>query len=152
GVAVRSRLEVIDGDAILAVGWEVVFELYAAPRARRRRVVRTLVGRDRVLQAGNARIGIAHGELSDVPRRGNVLIEERGRYAQGVRDVVEALHLDVLRQNFLRVDIHAHQSFHGRGVLGAVQALDRHIAGLWTLLDAARLRACAYAGMGVASR
>ncbi len=121
--------QVVDGDAILAVGREVVFELDAAPRAWRRRIVRILVGRDRVLHAGNARIGIADGELSDVPRRGNVLIEERGRDAQGVRDVVEALHLDILRQNFLRVHVHAHQRFHRRGVLGAVQALDRHKAG-----------------------
>src|SRR5262249_1354710 len=132
GVAVRSRLKVIDGDAILAVGREVVFELYAAPRAWRWRVVRILVGRDRVLQAGNARIGITHSNLSDVPRRGNVLIEERGRYAQGVRDIVEAFELDVLRQNFLRVHVHTHESFHRGRVLGAVQTLDRHIAGLRT--------------------
>src|SRR5262249_22269988 len=132
GIAVRAHLEVIEGDAILAVGREVVFELYAAPRAWRWRAVRILVGRDRVLQAGNARIGITHSELSDVPSRGNVLIEEGGRYGQGVRDVVEALHLDVLRQNLLRIHVHAHQSFHRRGILGAVQTLHRHIAGLRT--------------------
>ena len=132
-IAVRAHRQVRQGDLILAVGREAVFELHAAPRAQRWRVVWILVGVDRVLHAGHARIGIAHRDLSDVPRRGHVLIEERGRYAQGVRDVVEAFHLDVLRQNVLRVHVHAHQGLHRRGVLGAVQALDRHIAGLRTL-------------------
>ena len=132
-IAVRAHRQVRQGDLILAVGREAVFELHAAPRTQRWRVVWILVGVDRVFHAGHARIGIAHRDLSDVPRRGHVLIEERGRYAQGVRDVVEAFHLDVLRQNVLRVHVHAHQGLHRRGVLGAVQALDRHIASLRTL-------------------
>ena len=128
GIAVRAHCKVIDGDAILAVGREVVFEPDAAARAERQRIVRILVGRDGVLHTRNARVGIADREPRDLPRRGNVLIEERRRHAQGGRDIVEALHLDVLRQNFLRIHVHAHQRFHGRGVLGAVQALDRDIA------------------------
>ena len=44
------------------------------------------------------------------------LIQEGGRYAQGVRDVVEAFHLDVLRQHVLRVHVHAHQGLHPCGV------------------------------------
>ena len=91
-----------------------------------------LIGRDGVLHTRNARIGIADREPRHLPRRGDVLIEERGRHAQSGRDIVEAVHLDVLRQNFLRVHVHPHQRFHRRGVLGAVQALDRHIARLGT--------------------
>ena len=94
-------------------------------------IVGILIGRDGVLHTRNAWVGTADREPRHVPRRGNVLIEERGRHAQGGRDIVEALHLDVLRQNFLRVHVHAHQRFHRRGVLGAVQALDRHIARRW---------------------
>ena len=67
-----------------------------------------------------------------MPRSGDVLIEERGRHAQSGRNVVEAVHLDVLRQNVLRIHVHTHQSFHRCGVLGAIQALDRHIARLRT--------------------
>src|SRR6185295_6817884 len=82
GVAVRAQVKVIEGKAILAVRREVVFELDAAPRAWRGWVFRILlvVSRpvfvDLVRRAGNARIGIAYGELSDVARRGNVLFEE----------------------------------------------------------------------------
>ena len=87
-----------------------------------------LVGGDGVLHIRNMAGGIADREFRNVPRSGDVLIEERGRDAQSGRDVVEAVHLDILRQDVLRIHIHAHQSFHRRGVLGAVQALDRHIA------------------------
>ena len=77
--------------------------------------------------------GIADCQSRNVPRSGDVLVEECGRDAQCVGNVVETIYLDVLRQNVLRIDIHTHQSFHRCGVLGAVQALDGHIAGLRTL-------------------
>src|SRR5262245_47208684 len=112
GIAVRTHCKVFNGDPILTVGRAAVFELDAGPRAWRWWVVRSLVVLDRVRHAADARIGITHGNLSDVPRRSNVLFEKRGRNAQGVRDVVETLHLDVLRQNFLRVHVHAYQSFY----------------------------------------
>ncbi len=65
------------------------------------------------------------------PRRGDVLAEERRRHAQSSSDVVEAVDADVLRQD-VGLDVHTHQSLNGCGVLGAVEALDRHMARLRT--------------------
>ena len=99
----------------------------------RQRSLGFLIGRDRVLHIRNPRIGIAHREVRDVPGRGNVLVQECGRDAQGGRDVVEAVDLDVLRQHVLGIHVHTHQSFHRSGVLSPVEALDGHIARFRTL-------------------
>ena len=51
-----------------------------------------------------------------------------GRRGQDGGDVVEALHLNILRQNVLLVHLDTQESFHRRGVFGAIQALHRHVA------------------------
>ena len=47
-------------------------------------------------------------------------------------DIVKAFDLDVLRKDVLCLHVHAHQRFHRGGILGSIQALDRHIACLRT--------------------
>ena len=62
-------------------------------------------------------------------RDADVLLEERRRHAERGRDVVEAVDLDLGRQELRGVDVDADEIVHGGRVLGAVQALDRHVAG-----------------------
>ena len=99
---VQAHRKVVDIDAILPVGWKIVLEPHAAARARRQRLVAVLVGCDGVLHIRNARIGIADREFRNVPCGGDVLVEERGGHAQSGRNVVEAVDLDILRQDVLR--------------------------------------------------
>ena len=74
-------------------------------------------------------IGLADGEMRDVARDADVLLEERRRHAERRRDVVEAVDLDLGRQELGRVDVDADEVVDGGRVLGAIQALDRHVAG-----------------------
>ena len=109
---------------------KVVFEPYAAARAQRQRHVRVLIGGDGVLRIRNTGIGIADRELRHLPGGGDVLAQEGGRHGQRSRNVVEAVDLDVLRQDVRRFQVHTHQRLHRRGVLRAVQTLDRNMARL----------------------
>ena len=85
----------------------------------------------RAVHGGHGRrVGIADGERRDLCRRRQILLEQRRRHAQHVRDVVEAVALVVGRQELGRVDLERQQIAHGVAVLGAVQAVDRRLAGL----------------------
>ena len=130
---VDAHSEVVDGDAILAVGGKVVSETDAATRAQRQRHVRVGIGGDGVFRTRHRWIGIADRELRDLPRGGDVLAQEGGRHGQRRRDVVEAVDLAVLRQHVRRFQLHTHQRLHRRDVLRAVQPLDRNMARLRSL-------------------
>ena len=57
-----------------------------------------------------------------------------GRHGERRGDVVEAVHLDLGRQQVLHLDLDAQQRAHGVGVFGAVQALRGHVSGARGLL------------------
>src|ERR1019366_6578209 len=130
--SVQTYVKVENIDAILAVGGEIVLEAHAAARARGQGIVAVLVGRDGVLHVRNARIGTADREVRNSSGSGDVLVEERGGHAQSYRHVVKAVDPDILGQDVLCVHVHTHQSFYGGGVLGTIEALDRHMARLRT--------------------
>jgi len=123
---IQAHPQIVHGDAILAVSREIVLEPDAAARAQRQRDVRVLIGRDGVLHVRNLR-SATDREFRHLPGSGDVLIQERGGHAQSGRNVVEAVHLDVLGQDLLHFHVHTHQSLDLRGVLGAVHPLDRNI-------------------------
>ena len=76
---------------------------------------------------------VADRPLGDATRGVDVLIQERGRRRQDGGDVVETFHLNILRQSVLLVHIDTQESSHRRSVLGAAEALDRHVARRLTL-------------------
>ena len=83
-----------------------------------RRVI--LVLRD-VLRAARRRLRIADGFQAHVAGGRDVLIEIRGRDAQYLGHVVEAVARGIGRQQLRRVHADAEQVLHGRGVLDAIQ-------------------------------
>ncbi len=83
-----------------------------------------------VVRARGFRGRVADGLKADVAGRRNVLIDMRRCDAQDLGDVVEAITRGVGRQHRARVDLHAEQVVDGRRVLRAVDAVQRHIAGL----------------------
>ena len=95
------------------------------------RPLRLLVPRRReVGLTARARIGPTDGAHGDLPRRTDVLLDERRRDLQSARDVVEVLDLFVLRQELRAVDLEREQIADGVGVFLAIQAMrhDRLIA------------------------
>ncbi len=116
-----------DVDFVLAVGREQVRRDEAAARAERQAAhVRLLVPRRReVGLTARARIGPTDGAHGDLPRRTDVLLDERRRDLQSARDVVEVLDLFVLRQELRAVDVEREQIAHGVGVFLAIQPM-RH--------------------------
>ena len=125
GVEPQGKIE--DVDAILPVGGEIVLEPHAPARTRRQRQFAFLTGREAVFHVGDRRVGTADREFRDVPSGDDVLIQESRRYIQNGRDIVKTSDLNVLREYVLFVHIHTDQSLHRSGVLGSIQALDRHI-------------------------
>lgn len=126
---VEVDAEIDDGDAILAVGRKVVAELHPAARAQRQAVdVIGLLGRgQRVGGVGDLR-GIADGQLRREPGGRDVLIEERRRHRERRGNVLEAVDLDLRRQDLHGVEFDAEQVVDRGGELRAREALRRHMA------------------------
>ena len=133
GEVVEVDAQIGNREPIVAVGREVVAECHAATRAERKPVdVADLIERVRrglrVMRAGELRHRLAHGHACGDARRRDVLIEEGGRDAEGRRDVVEPLDLDLGREQRLRIELDAEQLVHRRPELGAREPLDGHMS------------------------
>ena len=105
-------------------------KLHAAARAERHAGTYALwsaAGR-REIRVRDLRLRLADGEVRDGARGVHVLLDERRRRAERGRDVREAMDLDLGRQVFLGIDLDVEQRLHGRGVLGAIEALRRDVA------------------------
>ena len=121
-----------DVEFVVGVLREVVAEQQAAARAERQSldvILLRVVGRHAVrLSRTTSRVG-ADGQAADLARRREVLLEQRRRDAQHARDVVEAVALVVGRQQLGDVDVEIEQVADRVAVFGAVQAMDRLVAG-----------------------
>ena len=73
--------------------------------------------------------GIAYGQTADAPRRRHVAIEQGRRERQVAGDIVEAVP-DLVGRQQRRFDLNAQQVAHGVRVLGAVEAMRGHAAGI----------------------
>ena len=127
-VAQQEHVEVV-----LGVERKVVVDQNSAARAERQTldVLRLRKIRRRPVYGRHGRRGrIAHRERRDLRRRGQILLEQRGRYAQDVGDVVETVALVVGRQELGRIDVEREQIAHGVAVLGSIQAMDGGGAGI----------------------
>ena len=118
---------------VLAVGREGVHHRDAAARAERRALdvahlragARHLVG-----GGGRRRLRIADRERADAVGGAQVAFHQRRREALRVGDVVEAGADLIRRQERADVDVEREQRVHGARVLGAIQALERAMAGI----------------------
>ncbi len=132
GRRIEAHVQVEDVQAVLAIGGEIVLERTAAARAaaesRRRSSACAPAGRG-IQRLAGTRALLAHRLLRDDARGADVLVEEGRRHGQRSGDVVEAVHLDLGRQQVLHLDLDAEQRAHGIGVLGAIQSLHRRVAG-----------------------
>ncbi len=120
-------------EGVLAVEREVVMDQDAAARAERQSLDVLRLGEIRrraVDRRDRVRVGVADRERRDFRRGGQVLLEQRRRHAQDVRDVVEAVALVVGRQKLGGVDVEREQLAHRVAVFGAVQTADRGVAGV----------------------
>ena len=118
---------------VLAVEREVVADLDAAARAERQPFdVRGLreIGWRAIHGRHGRCVGIADRKRSDLGRRREVLLEQRRRRSQDVRNVVEPVGLVVGRQELGGVDLEREQVAHGVAVLRAVQPMQRRLTGL----------------------
>src|SRR6185312_69843 len=120
--------EVKEADAVFAIGGKILLDFHAAAQTGCNWNFRVRVAGGLVAPTGNGRTHVAYGFLRDTAGRIEVLVEEGGRGGEGEGDIIEALDLNVLRENVFFVDVHAEQGFHGCGVLGTVQALDTYVA------------------------
>ena len=124
-------------DDVLAVDREVVLDGDAAARPERQVVAdgSVLVHRavDGIDLGYRAHAGIAHDELADAARRGQVALDQRRRDGEDLGDVVEAFLLVIGRQQGVDVDLEAEDVADGVGVLGAVETVDGRTAGIGVL-------------------
>ena len=111
----------------------VVLHRHAAARAERQPVVVLVL---RVVRRGaeHARAGhdvggVADRQRGDLGRRRRVALEQRRRHVQHLADVVEAVGRLVGRQQRRHVHVERQQIADRVGVLGAVQTMDRRMAG-----------------------
>ena len=114
-----------DREVVARVEREVVLDEQAAARAERQSfdvLALCEIGRSAERRDDRRRFGVADREARDLRRRRQVLLEQRRRHAQHVRDVVEAVAFVVGRQELGRVDLEAEQVADRVAVLGAVQA------------------------------
>ena len=122
-----------DVDLVFGIQREVVVDQQSAARAQRQAfdvVVLSAVRRRSVdLRHGNER-RIADGHGADLARRGEILLEQRRRNLQYVRDVVEAVAFVVGRQQFFDVDFKVEQIANRIAVFRAIQAVKRRSAGI----------------------
>ena len=124
-------------DDVLAVDREVVLDRDAAARPERQVVAdrAVLVHRavDGIDLGYRAHARIAHDELADAPRRGQVALDQGRRDGQHLGDVVEAFLLVVGREQGVDVDLEAEDVADGVGVLRAVEAVHGGPAGIGVL-------------------
>ena len=124
---------VTDVELVFAIGREDMIDHHAATRTQRQTLNVGQVFAALVVDVGRAHRAcrrVAHGQHSDVARRGQILIEKRRRHLQHFGDVVEAVAVVVLRQQRSRVQVQVEQIAHGIGVFAAVEAVQRHLTGI----------------------
>ena len=122
--------EAAEVELVVAVGREEMLDEHAAARAERHArdvVVLVDAGRGVVDAAVALRVRVADGHLADDACGRDVLLQERRRHLEHVRDVVEAVALVVLRQQRLHVDLEREQVRDRIGVFGAIQAVQRDL-------------------------
>ena len=116
-----------EADDVLAVDREVVLDGDAPARSERQVVAdgAVLVHRavDGIDLGHRAHARVAHDELADAPRRGQVALDQGRRDGQHLGDVVEALLLVVGREQRVGVDLEAEDVADGVGVLHPVEAV-----------------------------
>ena len=120
-------------ERVVAVGRERVHHRDAAARADGRAFhLAHLRGgaADLVGDRGGAGVAVAGGEAADLAGRAQVAVHQGRRERLHVGDVVEAGADGVGRQVGGDVDVEVQQVLHRRGVLRAVQALERTTAGV----------------------
>ena len=103
----------------------------AAARAERQAfdvILLRAIRRHAVHRADRRRPGIADGKRADLARGRQILLEERRRHFQHVRDVVEPVRLVVRGKKRRGVDVECQHVVNGGRVLGAVQAMKRRAA------------------------
>ncbi len=124
----QDDVEFVDG-----VDGEVVPHQGAAARAERQAfdvILLRPIRRHAIHRANRRRPGIADGKGADLARSRQILLEERGRYFQHVRDVVEPVRFVVRGKKRRGVDVECQHVVDGRGVLGSVQAMKWRAAGV----------------------
>ena len=117
-----------DADDVLPVDREVVLDGDAAARPERQLVADRAVLVQRAVHRMNLghrpQARVAHHELADAARRGEIAFDQGRRDGQHVGDVVEAVVLVVGRQQGVGVDLESEDVADGVGVLRAVEAVD----------------------------
>ena len=129
----QRRLEELDLDHILAVQGKRVAHLETAacpewqPVAVNvlRHVAANSVG---VCTGSDSRV--SNRKCTDLPRRGQIVLEEGGRNAEHVGVVVEAAARVVLRQKSRGVDVKRQQVANGVCVLGPIEPMERRSPGI----------------------
>ncbi len=126
-------LEQPDLDHVLAVERQRGCHGHAAARAERQALVvpvLRMIGRGaKHAGPGHDVRGVADSEGGDLGRRGSVALQQRRRGVQHLADVVETVGRLVGRQKRRDVHVERQQIANRVGVLGAVQAMDRGMAG-----------------------
>ncbi len=90
---------------------------------------RVLTDAERLARRPAARV--ADRQRADLARRRQVPLEQHGRNAQRVGDVVEAVCRIVWRKQRGRIDVEREQVADGVGILGAIQPMHERTAGIW---------------------
>ena len=118
-------------DVVLPADREVAFDPRTAARAERQPVeaaVLSQIGWHTVGDLLHGRRAIADGAGRDGARRIEVAVQQGGRHAQHVADVVEPVAGVVRRQQRRSVDLEGQKVAHGVRVLRAIQAVQRRPA------------------------
>src|SRR5262245_43872490 len=85
----------------------------------------------RIGDLGRCRVALSDGEPADLRRRRYVSLEQRGRNAEHVGDVVEAVTRVVCREQSGGVDLQREQVSYRVGVLNPVHAVERCPSRIW---------------------
>jgi hypothetical protein len=126
-----------DFDHVLGVDREPVTDRQAAARPERQILVHPFI----LGQHLRRLVGLEHRDQSrvadrkpaDLPSRRHVPLDERRRYGQHTRDVVEALSVGIVRrEERARIDLQPQQIADRVDVLGAIQPMHGNAAGIRT--------------------